>query len=351
MLQKKIIDEDVKEILNTNLPWERLYEKTVLISGANGYVPAYLVHTLLALNDYKNAGIRVLALCRNEKHAKNRFADYADRDDLKLLIQNVCEPIDTDEKVNIYIHAASPAGIRTRHLDPVETFLSNVKGCENMLQSAVKNPCEAFLLISSVDIYGSMSNTNRLRETDVGILDSMNVRNAYSCGKRAAETLCSAFFAKYQLPVYVVRPFQIVGPGPELNDGRLHIDFISQMLNGNQIVLKSDGSAKRTFMYITDAVLGMLTVMLKGDAGQAYNVVDEKGEATVLELADLMASLVRNRKVDVVFDYDKRNMIEVTGALSVVTGCSDKLVSLGWYPQLTLRQGVERMMRYYGVTL
>ncbi len=349
MLQKKVIYEDAMNILDTNLPWEKLYRKTVLISGANGYVPAYFVHTLLALNDYKNAGIRVLALCRNEKRAKSRFADYEGRDDFKLLIQNVCEPIDTDERIHIYIHAASPAGIRTRHIDPVETFLSNVKGCENMLQSAVQNPCEAFLLISSVDIYGNMSSNNRLRETDAGALDSMDVRNAYSCGKRAAETLCSAFFAKYGLPVYVVRPFQIVGPGPELDDGRLHIDFISQMLNGNRIVLKSDGSAKRTFMYITDAITGMLTVLLKGEQGLAYNIVDEKGEATVLELASLMASLVHNRKIEVIFDYKKRNTIEVTGALSAVTGCSDKLVALGWHPQLTLQQGAERMMRYYGV--
>ncbi len=133
--------------------------------------------------------------------------------------------------------------------------------------------------------------------------------------KKAAETLCCAYYKKYKIPVTVVRPFQIFGPGPELDDGRLHIDFISQMLEGDRIVLKSDGSAKRTFMYITDAMEGMLTALLRGSDWGVYNIVDESGEATVLELAELMASLVSDRKIEIVFDYEKRGSVEVKGAL------------------------------------
>ncbi len=349
MLRKEIIRQDIRRILDAELPWEKLYGKTVFISGASGYVPSYLVYTLLALNDYKNAGIHVTGLCRSKEHAESRFADYIGRKDLRLLIQNVCTPLSEDEKADIYIHAASPAGIRARQLDPVETFLANVRGCENLLWAALQNPCQGFLLLSSVDVYGNMGNASRLSETDSGSLDPMEARNAYSCGKRAAEALCSAYFARYHIPVFVARPFQIVGPGPELDDGRLHIDFISQMLKGNQITLKSDGSAKRTFLYITDAVTGMLAILLKGTPGQAYNIVDENGEATVLELAELMASLVSGRRIKVVFDYEKRDAPEVKNALQLVTGCSRKLACLGWHPQLSLRQGAERMMRYYGL--
>ncbi len=345
----KIIYDDIKKIISSPIPFEKFYGKTVMISGANGYVPAYFVHTFLILNDEMDAGIKVLALCRNEERAKARFHDYLNRKDFKLIIQDVCEPINIDEDINVYIHAASPAGIQKRHEDPVNTFLANVKGAENMLNSALNNPCEYFLFLSSVDVYGKVGNRERLKEKESGCLDSLNVRNAYSCGKRAAETLCKTYQVKYDLPVFIVRPFQIIGPGPELDDGRLHIDFISQMLIDDKIVLKSDGTAIRTFMYITDAIVAMLTVMLNGNPGEAYNIVSESGEASVKELADIMAANVADRKIEVVFDYEKRNSIEVTDALSIVTGNSEKLTALGWTPSYSLSEGSLRMMEYYGL--
>ena len=345
----KIIRDDVIRIISEELPFEKFYGKTVLISGANGYVPAYFVHTFVALNEYKNANIHIIALCRNKERAESRFSEYLDRDDFEILLQDICEKIDIVKNIHIFIHAASPAGIKKRHEDPVNTFLANVKGAENMLELARRNPCEYFLFLSSVDIYGKMNVDDRLREDMLGFLDILDVRNAYSNGKRAAESLCMAFQAKYSIPVFIVRPFQIIGPGPELDDGRLHIDFISQILANRRIVLKSDGTAIRTFMYITDAITAMLLVLLKGTAGEAVNIVDESGEASVKELADMMAGNVADEKVEVSFDYGQRNNIEVTRALSVVTGDSSKLKKMGFQCRYSVVNGSARMMKYYGI--
>ena len=345
----KIIHDDAMQIISGELPFEKLYGKTVLISGANGYVPAYFVHTFVALNDYKNANTHIIALCRNKERAESRFSEYMGRDDFEILLQDVCERIDAGRDIHIFIHAASPAGIRKRHEDPVNTFLANVKGAENMLELAKRNPCEYFLFLSSVDIYGKMNDDDRLREDTLGFLDILDVRNAYANGKRAAESLCRAYQAEYGIPVFIVRPFQIIGPGPELDDGRLHIDFISQILANHRIVLKSDGTAVRTFMYITDAITAMLLVLLKGTAGEAVNIVDESGEASVKELADMMAGNTADEKVEVVFDYAQRNSIEVTGALSVVTGDSSKLKKLGFQCRYSVADGSARMMKYYGI--
>lgn len=345
----RIIYEDAENIAAEGLPYESFYGKTVLISGANGYVPSYFVHAFIALNDHKNAGIHIMALCRNKERAKERFSDYIDRDDFEIVIQDVCDPINIDRDVHIFIHAASPAGIKKRHDDPVNTFLANVKGAENMLDLATKNPCEYFLFLSSVDVYGKMSNNNRLKEDMAGYLDPLNVRNAYSCGKRAAESLCKAYQVKYNLPIFIVRPFQIIGPGPELDDGRLHIDFISQIIEKEKIVLKSNGTAVRTFMYITDAIKAMFYVLLYGAPGEAVNIVTEDGEASVKELANIMAESVADKKIEVVFDYKQRKTIEVTDALSVVIGDSSKLKRLGWKNQYSVAEGTSRMMEYYGI--
>lgn len=344
-----IINEDARTIIERDLPYEKLYGKTILISGANGYVPSYFVHTFIALNDVKNANIHILALCRNKDRAEKRFAKYLNRMDFEIIVQDVCEPININMDIHVFIHAASPAGIKKRHIDPVNTFLANVKGAENMLELSLKNPCEYFLLLSSVDVYGKFDSNERLTENMSGYLDSLNPRNAYSCGKRAAEALCKAYETKYKLPIFIVRPFQIIGPGPELDDGRLHIDFISQIIEQHKIVLKSDGTAVRSFMYITDAIIAMFYVMLKGETGMAYNIVSENGEASVKELADIMAAKVADKQIKVIFDYEKRNEIEVTSALSVVTGSSAKLTGLGWTMNYSIAEGSARMMKYYGI--
>lgn len=348
-MNSRIIYEDVKTILSEEIPYEKLYNKTILISGANGYVPAYFVYTIMGLNKLRSANIKLYALCRSEKRARERFEKYLNMECFNLVIQDVREPIEINDNIDIFIHAASPAGIKKRHDDPVNTFMANVEGAKNMLDLALKNKCTAFLFLSSVDIYGKMDHNLRLTENMSGYLDPLNVRNAYSCGKRAAETLCKTYQEKYELPVYIVRPFQIMGPGPELDDGRLHIDFISQILRSGQIVLKSDGTAVRSFMYITDAIVAMFTVMLKGKTGEAYNIVTENGEASVKQLAEMMADLTQEKEIKVIFDYDARKAIEVTSALSVVAGNSEKLTNLGWKPKLSLEEGTRRMMTYYGI--
>ena len=346
---QKIIEEDSISIASSVLPWNKLEDKTVLVSGANGYVPAYFVHALLKRNELFNSGIRVVALCRSEERAKERFANYFERDDFELLIQNVCDPIKYKYPVNYIIHAASPAGMSSRYTNCVETYTANVLGCLNLLELGRINACSGFLLLSSVDVYGNTGSTERFTEDTMGIIDGLNPRNAYAMGKRGAETLCICYNAQYNVPAIIVRPFQIFGPGIALDDGRLHADFISQILKSDKIVLKSDGSAKRTFMYITDAIYGMFLAMLQGTHGQAYNIVDESGEASVLELANLMASLCCNKKITVEFDISQRSTLAVTQAPAITVGNSTKIRSLEWTPKYSLKNGAARTMKAYGL--
>lgn len=345
---KSLIIEDAQMIANSTIDWSKLKNKTVFVAGANGYVPQFFIHGLLMRNDLFNDKIKVVAMCRSAERAALRFLEYEEREDFILYLGDVRDSIDYKEEIHYVIHAASPANMKVRYENLIEVFDANVMGCRNLLELTKEKGAE-FLFISSVDIYGKPDGANRLVEQYTGELDPLNPRNVYSCAKRAAETLC-ACYVNQGVVCKIVRPFQILGSGIELDDGRLHADFISQLLKGNNIVLKGDGTPKRTFMYITDAIIGMLTVMIEGQSGEAYNVVCEEGEATVLELAKIMASNIEGRDIGISYNMETRkNDPAVTNVISVVCGDSTKIRKLGWQAEIPLKKACARMMKYYGL--
>lgn len=342
----KIIEEDACAIANSEyIEWENLRGKTVLIAGANGYVPQFFVHALLKRNDLYQDQIQVVALCRNEQKAKERFGEYANRADFQLLLQDVTEEVYTEQKIDYIIHAASPAGIKVTMDHPKQVFCANVNGCMNLLELALKKKAR-LMYLSSVDVYGTLS-VKRIAEQDIGCLNHLGLRNVYAASKRAAETICMCF-GKEGADVVIVRPSQIMGPGISLDDERLHINMISQMLAGNQIVLKGDGTPKRTFIYVSDAVAGMLAVLTKGEKGEVYNICTEQGEATVRELAEIFAKLKKDKQVKVVYNMETRKTDPaVTQVVSNVCVAGQKLRELGWASKLSLAESCNRMLEYY----
>lgn len=347
-MMERIIDEDSIAIANANINWERLTHKTVLIAGANGYVPQFFVHGLLKRNDLYGSGIQVVALCRNREKAMERFGEYIDRNDFQLILQDVSTRICYSEKIDFIIHAASPAGIKLTMEKPLDVFNANVIGCNNLLSLAREKKAR-FLYISSVDVYGTMKEMKRIKEEDMGVIDHISLRNVYAASKRMAETLCMSYRTE-GVDIVVVRPSQIMGPGISLNDERLHINMISQLLSGDSIVLKGDGTPKRTFIYVTDAIIGMMTVLTGGANGEVYNVCTESCEATVRKLAEVMCGLLKDRTTEITYNMKTRTSDPaVTQVVSMVCTSSEKLRALGWNADVDLQSACKRMMKYYGL--
>lgn len=341
-----MINQDAERIADSSVNWEKLHGKTILISGATGYVPQYIVHGLLKRNDLFQANMNVIVLCRSKAKADLRFSMYYARDDFKLIIQDILTPIEIEQEVHYIIHAASPAGLVNSNINPVETFKVNVLGCDNLLMLAEKKKAE-FLLFSSVDVYGKIGE-KRFVESQLGFLDTMDVRNVYAYSKRASENLCVCYRQR-GVRVKIVRPTQIMGGGIALDDGRIHVDFISQILNQHRIVLKGDGSPVRSFLYMTDAITGILTVLTDGQDGQVYNVSNEDAEVSVLEFARIMSSCAKEQiDIERSMEADKYD-VEVKHAISYVTASSEKLRSLGWMPRISLEDACKNMMNYYGI--
>jgi nucleoside-diphosphate-sugar epimerase len=342
-----IVSEDLKRIVSAGLPWEQLFGKTVLITGANGFVPAYMLETLLYLNDTSNAGIRAIALVRNREKAMRRLGHLANRTDLTMVVGDVRDAYRGPADVDFFIHAASPASPKHFSADPVGTFEANVTGTRHMLEVARDAKSEGFLFFSSGEVYGRAADpTVPVKETDYGYLDPTNLRSCYAEGKRAGETLCACWHAQFGVPAKIVRISHTYGPGMALDDGRVFADFVADIVAGRDIALKSDGSARRPFCYLADATVAFFTVLLLGKSGEAYNVGSDR-ECSILDLAETLCRLFPERNCRVIRQERKPDDPYI---VSPVTGGHfdlAKIRSLGWEPTTGIEEGFMRTIKSY----
>jgi UDP-glucuronate decarboxylase len=339
-----VIQEDVARIVAHDLPWRTFANKTVLVAGANGFLPAYMVETLLYLNEVdRSMNCRIIGLVRNREKAHARFAHFLDRPDFALVIQDVTTPAAIPVPVDFIIHAASQASPKYYGIDPVGTLAANSLGTYNLLSFARDCHAEGFLFISSGDVYGQVSESQIPTKEDwFGPLDPALVRSCYGESKRMGETMCAAFNHQFGVPTKIVRPTHTYGPGLALDDGRVFADFVANLVRHEDIVLKSDGSARRAFCYLADAALAFFTVLLKGERGQAYNVGNEDCEASVAELADMLVGLFPERGLKLRFDARRPPAGYLQSKVSRGSLDTGKLRKLGWRPTVGLEEGFRR---------
>lgn len=343
------VEEDLRAITAHELNWTDLEGRTVLVSGAAGFLPAYLVETILYLNETRFARpALVLGLVRDVKKAEARFAHYRGRSDLRCFEHDVCLPLVQDEQVDYIIHAASKASPRFFGVDPAGTLAANVVGTFNLLEFARSQPVRAFLFFSSSEVYGTVGTEQfPLREDCTGGLDPTEVRSCYAESKRMGETMCVAWSRQYGVPAKIVRIFHTYGPGMALDDGRVFADFVANVLAGRDLLLKSDGRAFRAFCYLADAVAGFFTILFKGEPGVAYNLGNEGAETSILDLAHSLAGLLPDRELAV----QRAAAPPARGYLrsTVARSCPDtsRLRGLGWQPRTGLREGFLRTIRSF----
>ncbi|WP_207923289.1 NAD-dependent epimerase/dehydratase family protein [Marinomonas flavescens] len=342
-----MLDDDYQQIESSSIEWLRFKNKTILITGGNGFLPAYIVETLLLLNKciLQYSPCHVIVLARNNKHTIDRFSEYLEDPNLEIIIQDVADKIDINKKIDYIIHAASPASPKYYSIDPVGVILPNVLGTKNTLELAIKNNIEGYLYFSSSEVYGELPDGEVINEDKYGYLDPTSVRACYGESKRMGETLCISYGHQYHIPVKIVRPFHTYGPGMKLDDGRVFADFVKNIVNNENIELKSDGSAVRSFCYISDATIAFFKILLDGQNNHAYNMSNPEESISIKKLASILVTLFPEKKLNATFaDHDKHYLKSpIKGYIADIS----KLKSLNWKPVITIENGFRKTIRSY----
>lgn len=347
ILRNAMVAGDLQTITNEYaLPWSRLKGQKVLITGASGFLAAYMVETLLFLNETQGLDIQVYALVRSRLRFERRFAHALNRPDLICIEQDISDPLAFDVRPDYIIHAASQASPKYYSTDPIGTLSANTLGTAALLKLAAKSKSKGFLFFSSSEVYGQTSIVPT-SEGDLGFVDPTSVRACYAESKRMGENMCVSWHHQDGVPATIVRPFHTYGPHMLLDDGRVYADFVANILNNQPITMKSDGTARRAFCYAADAVAGFWTVLLNGIPGQAYNIGNPAGEASIGELAQLLVSMYPKKNLSVLFSTRENDSAYLVSP--IVRNCPDttKIEKLGWRPRTSVREGFMRTIESY----
>ena len=326
--------EDLVNIWGNQLPWDKLNGSKILITGATGLIGSCLVECLMSC---PWINFEVYALGRNEERAKKRFEKFRLSKNFHLLISDITKTIDYSVCFDFIIHAASGASPADFSNHPVEVMKANFVGVTNLIEYGMKHQMKRFLYVSSGEIYGE-GEGQIITEDYSGYVNPVKPRSCYPSSKRAAETLCASYAAEYSVDVVIARPCHIYGPYFTANDNRVYAQFIRNVLNGEDIVMKSTGEQFRSWCYVVDCVTALLYILLKGNCGEAYNVADDKSNINIRDLA-LMTAEIGHRKV--VIDIPGSAETKGFNPIKRSVFSTNKLKCLGWKIEGIMKEKME----------
>ncbi|MCC8050677.1 MAG: NAD(P)-dependent oxidoreductase [Clostridiales bacterium] len=341
-----ILQADLERIAASELvDWERLRGKRVLVTGATGLIGSLIARGLICASVKRSLDIRVVALVRSLEKGKDVLGAFLE-DGLELAVGDVLSPLELDGAVDYVFHCASVTASKDFVNRPVETIQTTLKGTEHLLEFSREKGVESMVYLSSMEIYGTpdAQTTAIMREECYGYIDPLQVRSSYSEGKRMAEGLCAAYAHEYQVPVKTARLAQTFGAGIPRTENRVFAQFARSIQNGEDIVLHTDGSKAHCYCYTTDAVLGLLTVLLKGENGEAYNISNEETYCTIREMAEMLIRRYPQSGSRLVFDIPEDANQYGYAPTSRMLICSGKLQALGWKAGVGLPEMFERLM-------
>ena len=311
--------------------------KKVLLTGATGLIGSSIVKVL------ENYNVKIVAVVRNIEKAKKILGKYTNIDYLNYDIVDI--PIE-NMKIDYVIHAAANTSSESFVDEPVEIIMNAINGTRRILEIAKYNNVKGMVYLSSMEVYGCPKSDLKISEDSESNLNTMSVRSSYPISKRVCENLCASYAGEYKVPVKVIRLTQTFGEGVVYDDKRVFAEFARCVLEKKNIVLKTKGETRRSYLYTKDAAMAVLTVLVKGKISEAYNAANEKTYCSIYEMAKLVVDKCSNNKIKVIIDESENSFKYGYAPTLHMNLDTSKIRMLGWNPTIDLEKMYKLMIEY-----
>ncbi|HEX75398.1 MAG TPA: NAD-dependent epimerase/dehydratase family protein [Dehalococcoidia bacterium] len=324
-----------------------LQGKRVLVTGAGGFLGYNLLAILKCANDnILEIPCQVLAVDNFISGHQAWDEQFLADSNFQMIEADILRELKFNWKVDFIFHLASIPSPVVYRKHPVETIEVSVLGSKNLLNLAKENEVQSFIYFSSSEVYGDPEpQFIPTPEAYWGHVSFTGPRACYDESKRLAETLCLSYYRQYRIPIKIVRPFNVYGPGLKPSDGRVVSDMIRDGLLKRKIVLFSDGRATRSFCYVSDAWIGFLKVGLSEENGEAFNVGNDNEEISILDLAQLVRNILGSQ-VEIVYQTHQDSEYIVDNPQRRRPDLSKIRSRFSYSPSVSLGQGIERMVSW-----
>ena len=335
ILENEAIKKDFEFVLSSvNIDF--LKNKTVMITGANGFLGSLLTSLFLYSNDKYKTNIKIVAVTRHSE-IKLWFCRFEKTDLLSHLKHDVSLPFEKCDNIDYIIHTANPTQSQFLKEHPIETIDSISASIKNILNLAKEK--NAYVVnFSSMEAYGDFGKRNIVyaNETMQGNLSLDTMRNSYPIAKRNAEFICNYYHQTQGVDVSSIRLAQTIGAGVKYEENKVYMMFLKSCKENKDIRLLSSGKSVSSKVYSADAITAVLTLM-KHKASGVFNVANESATLSIKQMARVAMRTLKNQHIKLIIENNKeKNSVFLKDVKFKLN--TTKLKKLGWTPHFSLEQ-------------
>ena len=342
-----VLEEDIKEIFESmESSIKKMYGKTVLITGAAGFLGRYFMSLLTYSNRLSNEKpITIIALDNYITSGKPSGNNILRNDEnVEWIVGDASIGSQLPNKFDYIIHTAGIASPEHYRANPLLTIDVTINVTKSLLERA-KTDNSRMLFFSSSEIYGDpFPEFVPTNEDYRGNVSTRGPRACYDESKRLGETLCWIYQTYFNVHVCVARPFNVYGPGMMPKDYRVLPNFATQIAKKESLKIYGSGNQTRTFCYISDAIIGFMKILLDSKAPDVFNVGNPTPEVSMIELTEIIKKVIKDDfKVELI-DYPSTYPAdEPNRRCPDITRISE---NLGFQPKVNIEEGLARFFRW-----